>query len=93
MKIKLKHDEFKSGFAKGAVIGLIVLLLCLEILAFRWAVGSMQVAAVILAIWLLPTFFTYNSIRSNSEKVGFIASHYCVFVLGLVVLLLWMTYR
>jgi len=91
--IKLNYDEFKAGFAKGAAIGLILLFLCIEILAFIGREGPMLVAVLVLITWLLPSFFVYREIRGNSERVGFIASHYCIFLLGLVILLLWLVYR
>jgi len=91
--IKLKYGKFKNGFAKGLVIGLVVLFLSLEILTFRVTGGPLPVAALVLIIWLLPTFFVYLKIRNNSERVGLIASHYCVFLLGLLIMLLWLVYR
>jgi len=90
--IKLQHDKFKNGFAKGLASGLIILFLCLEILAFGIG-SSFLIAAIVLIIWLLPTFFIYHKMGSNSERVGLIASHYCVFLLGLLIMLLWLVYR
>ncbi|MCX6775710.1 MAG: hypothetical protein NT130_02575 [Candidatus Micrarchaeota archaeon] len=91
--IKLNHDKFKNGFAKGLVIGLVVLFLCLEILTFIGTGGPLLVAALVLTIWLLPTLFVYREIKDNSERVGLIASHYCVFLLGLLIMLLWLINR
>jgi len=88
--IKIKREEFKAGFAKGIVIGLIVLFLCVEILTFIGTEAPLLVTGMILIIWLLPSFLIYREIRTNSERVGFMASHYCVFLLGLVMLLLWL---
>jgi hypothetical protein len=86
--VKIKHDEFQAGFIRGIVAGLLTLLLAIGTSVELPLLGHAPLVILLLTEWLVPAFFVYYKIRTNSGRIGLMASHYCIFILVILMMLL-----
>ena len=88
VKIRINRGEFQAGFKKGFAVGLVTLLLALGTYVELSYLGHIAFIILLLVEWLLPAFFVYYRIKTNGGRVGFLASHYCIFLIGILIMLL-----
>jgi hypothetical protein len=86
--VKIKHDEFQAGFIRGIVVGLLTLLLAIVTFVGLPFLGHAPLVILLLTEWLVPAFFVYYEIRTNSGRIGLMASHYCIFIIVILLMLI-----
>ncbi|QLJ53423.1 MAG: hypothetical protein Sv326_1248 [Candidatus Fermentimicrarchaeum limneticum] len=81
---KLNQSEFWSGFIKGLATGLLTLLLWYLTYSFLMRAEVFTLALLFVGEWLLPVCIFHVTMKKNSEKMGLLVSHYCIFLLGML---------
>jgi hypothetical protein len=87
--VKIKRDEFQTGFIRGIAVGLLSMLLAVGTLIGLPLLNNDSLVIVLLLEWLVPAFLVYYyGIKTNSARIGLMASHYCIFIIILLMMLL-----
>lgn len=86
--VKIKRDEFQTGFIRGIAIGLLSMLLAVGTLIGLPLPNHYSLVILLLLEWLVPAFLVYYGIKTNSGRIGLMASHYCIFIIVILMMLL-----